>query len=93
MAAKHLRQANRIAEEREARPDLSINHFRYAECLHKKDDLDADREQPDQATALFGDMGMDRWSEQAGCGGGSRRGSPSGDLCRMWMRLLRFDTA
>ncbi len=45
--------------------DYSITHVRYAECLHKKGDLDAAREQLDQAEAPFRDMGMDWWTEQA----------------------------
>ena len=47
------------------RSDGPVPHFRYAECLHKKGDLDAAREQLDQAEALFRDMGMDWWTEQA----------------------------
>ena len=46
-------------------PDLAYIQFRYAECLHKKGDLDAAREQLDQAEALFRDMGMDWWTAQA----------------------------
>ena len=42
-----------------------MNVLRYAECLHKKGDLDAAREQLDQAEALFRDMGMDWWTAQA----------------------------
>ena len=52
-------------EYRLTRPDLAIGHFRYAECLHKKGDLDAAREQLVQAEALFRDMGMEWWTEQA----------------------------
>ena len=47
------------------RPELSITRFRYAECLHNKGDLDAAREQLDQAEALFRDMGMNWWTGQA----------------------------
>ena len=47
------------------RSDGPVPNFRYAECLHKKGDLDAAREQLDQAEALFRDMGMDWWTEQA----------------------------
>ena len=48
-----------------ARLDLATTHIRFAECLHKKGDLDAAREQLDLAEALFRDMGMDWWTEQA----------------------------
>ncbi len=47
------------------RSDGPVSHFRYAEILHKKGDLDVAREQLDQAEALFRDMGMDWWTEQA----------------------------
>ena len=47
------------------RSDVPVPHFRYAECLHKQGDLEAAREQLDQAEALFRDMGMDWWTEQA----------------------------
>ena len=54
-----------IAKQRGEGPDLALTHFRYAEILHKKGDLDAAREQLDQATALFADMEMTWWSKQA----------------------------
>ena len=54
-----------LAEERGARPELAISHFRYAELFRKKGDHDAAREQLDQATALFRDMEMTWWLEQA----------------------------
>ncbi len=59
------------------RSDGPVSHFRYAEILHKKGDLDAAREQLDQAEALFRDMGMDWWTEQAeGLRGRIDRGEP-----------------
>ncbi len=64
-AREHLGEAIRMAKERDERPILAISHFRYAECMHKKGDLDAAREQLDQAEALFRDMGMDWWRSQA----------------------------
>ena len=36
-----------------------------ASCCSSNGDLDAAREQLDQAEALFRDMGMDWWTEQA----------------------------
>ncbi|MCH8844692.1 MAG: hypothetical protein IID61_17150, partial [SAR324 cluster bacterium] len=62
---EHIGQSHRLATERGERPMLALTHFRHAEILHKKGDLDAAREQLDQAEALFRDMGMDWWSEQA----------------------------
>ena len=64
-ARKQFRQTVRLAAKWEARPDLAVTHFRFAEILHKKGDLDAAREQLDQAAALFADMEMTWWSEQA----------------------------
>ena len=56
---------------------LQETSHRYAECLHKKGDLDEAREQLDQAEALFRDMGMDWWTEQAeGLRGRIDRGEP-----------------
>ena len=54
-----------LAKERGARPDLAITHFRYAELLHKKGDRADALEQHHQATALFRDMEMTWWLEQA----------------------------
>ena len=54
-----MAEGARLAGERGERPYAALTHFRYAECLHKKGDLDAAREQLDQAEALFRDMGMD----------------------------------
>ena len=50
---------------RRMRPNLAAFHFRYAESLYKKGDLDAAQDQLDQAEALFRDMGMDWWRSQA----------------------------
>ena len=61
----HMGESIRLSEERGASPVRSLAHFRHAECLHKKGDLDAAREQLDQAEALFRDMGMDWWTVQA----------------------------
>ena len=60
-----MEKAVRIAGEQCLIPQLSWTHFRFAELLHKKGDLDAAREQLDQAETLFGDMEMTWWSEQA----------------------------
>ena len=73
----HMGQSIRLSRESGERPYLSLARFRYAECLHKKGDLDAAREQLDQADALFRDMGMDWWTEQAeGLRGRIGRGEP-----------------
>ncbi len=59
------------------RPDVAITHFRHAEILHKKGDLDDAREQLDQAEALFRDMEMTWWSDQAkGLRGRIKAGEP-----------------
>jgi hypothetical protein len=41
-------------------------HFRYAELLHKKGDLDAARDRLAEASALFREMEMTWWLEQFG---------------------------
>ena len=76
-AERHFQQSIGLAVERRTPPDLSITHFRYAECLHKKGDLNAAGEQLDQAATLFRDMGMDWWTMQAeGLRGRIDRGEP-----------------
>ena len=62
---KHMGECLRFGEERTARPELAISHYRYAELLHKKGKFDHAQEQLDQATALFREMGMNWWLEQA----------------------------
>ena len=47
------------------RPYLAVAHFRYAEILHKKGDLDAARDQLDRAADLFHEIEMTWWSELA----------------------------
>ncbi len=64
-ADTHMGESIRLSRERGERPFLAVTHFRYAECLHKKGDLDAAREHLEQAEALFREMGMDWWMEQA----------------------------
>jgi tetratricopeptide (TPR) repeat protein len=61
----HLRQGIRLAKERGELPNLAITHFRSAELLQKKGDLDQAREQLRYATALFREMKMSWWLEQA----------------------------
>ena len=65
-ASEHIRKSIALATERGARPDLAITHFRFAEILQLHGCADPAREQLDQAEALFSDMGMDWWTEQAG---------------------------
>lgn len=55
----------RLAEERGELPDLALTHFRYAELLQQKGDQAEAREQLDQAIALFREMDMPWWLEQA----------------------------
>ncbi len=61
----HMQAAIQFTLERGARPDLAITHYRYAELLAKKGDLDQAREQLDQAIDLFREMEMTWWLEQA----------------------------
>jgi len=60
----HMRQSMELCQARQTKPDEAIAHFRYAEILHKKGDLDTARVQLDQAEALFDGMGMTWWLEQ-----------------------------
>ena len=64
-AEENIRKSIRLSQERGARPDQAIGHFRYAEVLHKKGDLEQASEQLNQATALFREMEMMWWPEQA----------------------------
>ncbi|MFB3078366.1 MAG: tetratricopeptide repeat protein, partial [Lysobacterales bacterium] len=61
----HMRESIRLAQERRERPSQAITHFRSAEILNQNGDLVAARDQIDQATSLFREMGMDWWTEQA----------------------------
>jgi tetratricopeptide (TPR) repeat protein len=61
----NIKTSIRLAEERGANQEVAIAHFRYAECLHKKKGLKAARVRLDEADALFRDMGMNWWAEQA----------------------------
>jgi hypothetical protein len=61
----HMRKGIQLAQGSGARPDLAISHFRYAELLHQKDSLEQAREQLEKASALFREMGMTWWLEQA----------------------------
>jgi len=64
-AEDHFREGREFAERTRQLPNLAISLFRFAECLHKKGDLDAALEQLDQSEVLFQDMGMNWWTEQA----------------------------
>ena len=67
----------RLAERPGQPLERAIAFFRYAECLHKKGDLDAAREQLDRAEALFRKMDMTWWAEQSeGLRGRLDRGEP-----------------
>ncbi len=62
---RQMQTAIQVAIDCGARPDRAITHYRYAELLHKKGDPAAAHEQLDQATALFREMEMNWWLEQA----------------------------
>ena len=64
-AADTMDEAIAVAKRYKLKPEAAISEFRFAEILHKKGDLDGAREQLDRAEALFRDMGMDWWTEQA----------------------------
>ncbi len=64
-AEKFLGTCMALAEKRGERPHLAITHFRYAELLRQKGDPREAREQLGQATALFREMEMTWWLEQA----------------------------
>jgi tetratricopeptide (TPR) repeat protein len=64
-AEQNIQTSIRLSDERGARPDQAIGHFRYAEILHKKGDLDRALEQLGEAEKLFRDMEMTWWQEQA----------------------------
>jgi tetratricopeptide (TPR) repeat protein len=61
----HMEESIRISAERGEKPNLAIGYYRYSGLLQKKGDPERAREQLDQATALFREMEMDWWSEQA----------------------------
>ena len=50
---------------KESKPEQPLTRFRYAEILHGKGDMGAARKRLDKAAALFPDMEMTWWSEQA----------------------------
>ena len=60
-----MQKSIRLCEARGQRPLLAIGHFRYAELLQGKGDLEGAREQVKQATALFQEMEMTWWLSQA----------------------------
>ena len=60
-----MREALELARERGARPDLAITRFRFAELLRDKGDIERAEKELDKATALFRDMEMTWWLEQA----------------------------
>jgi class 3 adenylate cyclase/tetratricopeptide (TPR) repeat protein len=64
-AVLHLETSQRLATEQGERPYQGIAHFRHAECLHKRGEVDAARHQLDAADTLFREVGMDWWTAQA----------------------------
>ena len=61
----HMHQAVSLASKHGFRPGLAECHFRYAVLLHRKGDQNAAGEQLDKAMALFQEMEMPWWMEQA----------------------------
>jgi class 3 adenylate cyclase/tetratricopeptide (TPR) repeat protein len=61
----HFEQSIRFASERKTRPELAISHFRYAEVLAQAGDVGRARRQLETAEALFREIGMTWWLEQA----------------------------
>ena len=62
---RHFEESIRLATERKARPELALSHFRYAEALAQTEDLSLARSQLETAEALFREIGMSWWLEQA----------------------------
>ena len=60
-AEAHVESALQLAESLHLRPDLAVGRLVHARLLAEKGDLDAARDQLDQADALFRDMGMEWW--------------------------------
>ena len=61
----HAVAAIRLATEGGYRPNLAEIHFRFAELMHKKGDIDQAKVQLDQAIAHFNELGMVWWPVQA----------------------------
>jgi predicted ATPase/class 3 adenylate cyclase len=64
-AEADIQRALGICEVSGKRPYTAITHFRYAEILHKKGDLDRALAQLAEAEKLFAEMEMTWWSGQA----------------------------
>ncbi|MEE8396220.1 MAG: hypothetical protein V3S29_09210, partial [bacterium] len=62
---RHLADGKKFAKDSGYRPGLAETHFHHAEILHKKGDLDGVREELVGAEALFADLGMIWWPDQA----------------------------
>ncbi|HTS53937.1 MAG TPA: AAA family ATPase, partial [Burkholderiales bacterium] len=61
----HFEDSIRFATERKARPELAISHLRYAEALAQTGDTSRVGMQLEAAEALFREIGMTWWLEQA----------------------------
>ena len=64
IAQEHMNTAVRIAGEQNSMPTLAEIHYRYAEILAEKGDIDKAQEQMDKAANLFREMQMTWWMEQ-----------------------------
>jgi tetratricopeptide (TPR) repeat protein len=64
-AVENIETSIRLARERGARPDQAIGRFRYAEILAAMGAPARAKEQLDEASHAFDDMGMAWWPEQA----------------------------
>jgi predicted ATPase/class 3 adenylate cyclase len=61
----HIAETLRLAEGKNARPDVAITCLRYAELLRSKGDRKKAQDALQRATALFQDMAMTWWFEKA----------------------------
>ena len=60
----HMGESLRLAEKRNARPDLAVGCFRYAEMLCDKGDIKQAKDYLNQAVDLFTEMNMTWWIGQ-----------------------------
>ena len=62
---EHMTESIRLAEERGARPEQAVTHFRYSELLNRKGNQERAAEHLKQAATLFSQMEMTWWAKQA----------------------------
>lgn len=61
----HMERSLALAEARKERPQLAIGELRWAEMLHRRGAHTRAQERLARATALFSELGMTWWLEQA----------------------------